>query len=147
MVRSTLKKVTASVSSTVVLLYGFYFNRTLSVSVTTTATISRLLSLFRTLVVTPVSSTVSIITLRGIVILVIVGTNAYISTITARFVLLVTTVYTTVVSYIHKVLPNVVDTLFVPTRKVVVRVAGFVSILVRPKKTNVVATKQDDIYG
>ena len=64
-----------------------------------------------------------------------------------RFVLLVTTVYTSVVSYFYKVLPNIVDTLFVPTKKVAVKVAGFVSILVRPKKTNVVASKQDDIYG
>jgi hypothetical protein len=62
-------------------------------------------------------------------------------------VLLVTSVYTTVVSYIHLVLPNVVDTLFVPTKKIAVKVAGFVSVLVRPKKTNVVASKQDDIYG
>ena len=69
------------------------------------------------------------------------------ATKTSRFVLLVTTVYTSAVSYIYRVLPNVVDTLLVPTRKTLVAVVGFVSVLVRPKKTNVVASKQDDLYG
>jgi len=65
-----------------------------------------------------------------------------------RFVLLITTVYTTVVSYIYKVLPDVVDTLIVPARRIVLQpFVGFVSILVRGKKTNIDVSKQDDIYG
>jgi hypothetical protein len=63
-------------------------------------------------------------------------------------VLLVTTVYTSVVSHFYRVLPNIEDTIFVPTKKVIVQVfAGFIDILVKPKKTNIVVTKQDDVNG
>jgi len=73
--------------------------------------------------------------------------TAFVFTQSKRLVLLVVTAYTTIVSYVHKVLPDVVDTLFVPTKKVAVSVVQFLSVLVRPKKTNVVASKQDDLYG
>jgi hypothetical protein len=42
---------------------------------------------------------------------------------------------------------NVKDTIFVPTRKVAMKIVGFTSILVRPKKTSVVASKQDNLDG
>jgi dimeric dUTPase (all-alpha-NTP-PPase superfamily) len=74
--------------------------------------------------------------------------NSIVSTTTTRFVLLVTTVYTTVVSQFYRVLTNIVDTLIVPTKKVIVQVfGGFTAVIARPKKTNVVVTKQDDLNG
>ena len=74
--------------------------------------------------------------------------NPYISTRTARFVLLVTTVYTSVISHFYKVLPNIEDTILVPTKKVMVQVfASFKDILVKPRKTNIVVVKQDDVHG
>jgi hypothetical protein len=141
------KKVIASVSSTVLLLYGFFFIRTLTVAVTTTSTMLRLLTLARTISAS-VTSTAVIQTMRALTLLVIANTTSYVTTITARFVLLVTTVYTSVVSYFYKVLPNIEDTIFVPTKKVIVQVfAGFKDILVRPRKTNIVVIKQDDVNG
>ena len=122
-------------------------SRTLSVSVTNTATVSKALTLFRDIVATPITSVVSFVKAVDTSLATNSYSYVYITTQTARFVLLVTNVYTNVVSYVHRILPNVVDTLFVPTKKTLVTVAGFVSVLVRPKKTNVVASKQDDIYG
>ena len=141
------KTVSKTISSTATLLYGFLFVRSLSVVTTTTSTISNIKSLFRTVTTNVVSSVAAILKARNLTLLFSASANPYISTRTARFVLLVTNVYTNVVSYVHRILPNVVDTLFVPTKKTLVTVAGFVSVLVRPKKTNIVASKQDDIYG
>jgi hypothetical protein len=46
------------------------------------------------------------------------------------------------------VLPNIEDTVIVPTKKVIVQVfAGFKDILVKPRKTNIVVIKQDDVNG
>ena len=141
------KTVSKTISSTATLLYGFLFVRSLSVVTTTTSTISNIKSLFRTVTTDVVSSVAAILKARNLTLLFSASANPYISTRTARFVLLVTTVYTSTVSYIYRVLANVADTLFVPTKKTLVTVVGFVSVLVRPKKTNVVASKQDDLYG
>jgi hypothetical protein len=141
------KKVSASVSNTSTLLYGFFFIRTLNVFVTTTNTIVRLLALARTIAVA-VISTATIQKNRAKILLVVSITSSYTSTTTAKFVLLVTTVYTTVVSRLYKVLPNIEDTIIVPTKKVIVQVfASFSDILVKPKKTNIVVIKQDDVNG
>ena len=106
------------------------------------------LSLFREIVITPIISSATILKAIDATILAIVTTTSYITTVTARFVLLVTTVYTTVVSQFYRVLTNIVDTLIVPTKKVIVQVfGGFTTVIARPKKTNVVVTKQDDLNG
>lgn len=106
------------------------------------------LSFFRDIVITPIISSATILKARDATLLVIVTTTSYITTVTARFVLLVTTVYTTVVSQFYRVLTNIVDTLIVPTKKVIVQVfGGFTAVIARPKKTNVVVTKQDDLNG
>ena len=74
--------------------------------------------------------------------------TATILTSTTRFVLLVTTVYTSVVIHFYRVLLNIEDTIIVPTKKVIVQVfVGFTDILVKPKKTNIVVIKQDDVNG
>jgi hypothetical protein len=137
-----------SVTSAVAITYGFFFTRTLTITATTTSTLRIALSLFRTLVISPVVSIVTLIKARGKVLVAVVGTSVYITTTIARFVLLVTTVYTSVVSHFYRVLLNIEDTIFVPTKKVMVQVfGGFINILVRPSKTNVVVTKQDDLNG
>jgi len=95
-----------------------------------------------------VASTATIQKARAKILLAISTTSSFVTTVTARFVLLVTTVYTSVVSHFYKVLPNIEDTIFVPTKKVIVQVfAGFKDILVRPRKTNIVVIKQDDVNG
>ena len=145
--RLVSKRVVASVSNTIVLSYAFALYRTLSASATSTVTVIKALTLFRVMVATPLTSAVSFVKAIKTSLTINSYSYVYITTKTARFVLLVTNVYTNVVSYVHRILPNVVDTLFVPTKKTLVTVAGFVSVLVRPKKTNIVASKQDDIYG
>jgi len=141
------KKATASVSSTATLLYGFFIGRLLTVSVSTTNTVSKLLTLTKTILAT-VASTATIQKDRAKILLAISTTNSFVTTVTARFVLLVTTVYTSVVSHFYKVLLNIEDTIIVPTKKVIVQVfVGFTDILVKPKKTNIVVTKQDDVNG
>jgi hypothetical protein len=141
------KKATVSVSSTATLLYGFFFNKILSVSVSTTNTVSKLLTLTKTILAT-VASTATIQKAKAKILLAISTTSSFVTTVTARFVLLVTTVYTSVVSHFYKVLLNIEDTIIVPTKKVIVQVfVGFTDILVKPKKTNIVVTKQDDVNG
>jgi hypothetical protein len=144
---TTIKTIAVSTSSVTTLLNSLAFFRTLTATSSTTNTISKAQSFYRTIAASTVTSVATIIREVSKIVIVASSVQATISTSTQRFVLLVTTVYTSVVSYIHQVLPNVVDTVFVPTRKVLVKAVGFVSILVRPKKTNVVASKQDDIYG
>jgi hypothetical protein len=146
-VKSVYKRLAVSISNTIVLTISSVYNRVLSVTSSVVATLTKTRIAFLTLTANVVSSTADLIKQVSKPIVVLSTTVASISTATTRFVLLVTTVYTTVVSYIHRLLPNVVDTLFVPTKKVLVKAVGFVSVLVRPKKTNIVASKQDDLYG
>jgi hypothetical protein len=65
----------------------------------------------------------------------------------ARLVLLVTTVYTSVVIYVFRIVANSKDILYVPMKRTVLKIAGFTSVLVRPKKTFVTASKQDNLDG
>jgi hypothetical protein len=116
-----------------------------SVTSTSTATLAQARFYFRTLVVTPITSTASLA--KAFIKVLAVSTASAVSFAKLRLVLLVTSVYTTAVVYAHKLVFNVKDTLFVPTRKVALQLVSFTSILVRPKKTNVVASKQDDLDG
>ena len=146
-IKVVAKKVTASVNSTSTLLYVFFIGRLLTVSVSTTNTVSKLLTLTKTILAT-VASTATIQKARAKILLAISTTSSFVTTVTARFVLLVTTVYTSVVSHFYKVLLNIEDTIIVPIKKVIVQVfVGFTDILVKPKKTNIVVTKQDDVNG
>jgi hypothetical protein len=119
----------------------------LSVTSSVAVDLAKTKVLFLILVADVVSSTVSLIKQVSKPLVALSTVSSTVSTATARFVLLVTTVYTTVVNNIHILLPNVVNTIFVPTKKVLVKAVKFVNVLVRPKKTNIVASKQDDLYG
>ena len=146
-VRSVYKNIAATVINTIVLTINSFYYKVLSVTSSVTTTLSRTAVVFLTLTVNVVSSTIDLIKEVSKSLAALSTIDSTVSTATVRFVLLVTTVYSSVVSSTYQVLTNVVDTIFVPTRKVLVKAVGFVSILVRPKKTNVVASKQDDIYG
>jgi hypothetical protein len=95
-----------------------------------------------------VTSTATVVKARAIELLVTVLSASGVTTASRRFVLLVAIVYTNVVSSAYKLITDVYDTIIVPTKKTMLKLSGvFTSILVRPSKTNVVASKQDDLDG
>lgn len=65
-----------------------------------------------------------------------------------KYVLLVASATSHVLLYIYKIVGDVRDLVYVPTRKVVVqKAAGFTTLLVRPSKTTVIASEQDNVNG
>jgi hypothetical protein len=117
------------------------------VTSSTTSTLSHVAIVFMSLVTTA-ATTASVVKK---IVLTAFSTNLTafnaINTVAYHLVLLVTSVYTIIKLRFHKLVFNVKDTIFVPTRKVAMKIVGFTSILVRPKKTSVVASKQDNVDG
>ena len=65
-----------------------------------------------------------------------------------RYVLLVTTAYSSVIAYVYRLTGNIKELVYVPTRKVVIKdLVKLTSILVKPTKTTVVASEQDNLDG
>jgi hypothetical protein len=70
---------------------------------------------------------------------------ASVLTAAKHIVLLVTAVYTASISYAAKLAVAAISTMFVPAKKILAKgIAATTLILVRPRKTNVVATDQTD---
>ena len=98
----------------------------------------------------PVVSTATT-TLNKSVFLVFAALVASVSGIIApslRYVLLVTTAYSSVIAYVYRLTGNIKELVYVPTRKVVIKdLVKLTSILVKPTKTTVVASEQDNLDG
>ena len=152
---STIKKVSkalaaTTVVSTITLLSGKVFFRILSVTQSAVSTLS-IGKVFLRIVSLVVTSTLSLAkgvkAIRAVVqtpIVVLLNPST-------RLLLLVTTivatVVATVVSFLYRLAANSKDIVYVPTKRTALQLAGFISILVRLKKTGVTASKQDNLNG